>query len=251
MSSKQKYLIVEDSFNVCQGIKERVDDYTHWLCCPFAHHVEDALNLIKENHPSLIFLDWSLKGGSAYEVLQFIENCPNYDPYIIFNTGYQSENPEIPQEIMNSYKIDKYLIKPIWENLRLNLTKYLTEAEYKINYKNRIKTEIWLADITKKKHHVNLQDLVCIVQCYHNPYYKELHFANYGPLIIKTSWSNVISMLNNYKIVFFVINSRAYIVVKNHIQDYERPFVRMKNSKIKIEVVREKLCEFEKWIETV
>ena len=38
------------------------------------------------------------------------------------------------------------------------------------------------------------------------------------------------------------------IVIKKHIHDYERPFVRMKNAKVKIEVVREKLCDFEKWL---
>ncbi|MES2651596.1 MAG: response regulator [Bacteroidota bacterium] len=249
INSKLKYLIVEDSVNVCKGIKERVNDFPGWLCCNFAHHIEEALVNIKEHYPSLIFMDWSLKGGSAYEILQFIENCQNYDPYIIFNTGYQSENPDIPQEIINSYKIDKYLIKPIWENLRLNLSKYLNEAEHKANGDNSLKEELWVTDVAKKKHHVNLKYLICIVNHHDNPYYKVLHFINYTPLVMKISWEKLITTLAEYNINFFVTNSRAHITIKNHIQDYERPFVRMKNRQ-KMEVVREKLCDFEKWLGT-
>lgn len=248
MSLKLKYLIVEDSINVCNGIKERVIEFPSWLCCPFAHHVDDALAIIREDSPSLIFMDWSLKGGSAFDVLQFIDNCQNYDPYIIFNTGYQNENPEIPQEVLNNYRIDKYLVKPIWENLRLNLSTYLNEAEYKANYESRIKSELWLTDIAKKRYRINLKDLICIVQSYENPYHKELHFINHAVLIMKTSWEKLIDMLAGYNINFFITNKRAHIIIKNHIQNYERPFVRM-NNKLKIEIVREKLCDFEKWLE--
>ncbi len=249
MNSKLKFLIVEDSISVCEGIKRRVGDYPDWYCCSFAHHVEDAMTAIKVHLPALIFMDWSIKGGSAFEVLQFIENYQNYDPYIIFNTGYQSENPEIPQEIINNYKIDKYLVKPIWENLRLNLSKYLNEAYHKANSQNRIKNELWLVDVTKKRQHVDLQDLICIVQCYKNPYYKELYFTNQLPLTLKISWEKLTEMLREYHINCFITNSRAHIVIKTYIQYYERPFVRMQN-KHKIEVAREKLGDFEKWLVT-
>lgn len=250
MNSKQKYLIVEDSINVCEGIKKRVDDFPSWHCCSFAHHVEDAITTIKEHLPSLIFMDWSIKGGSAYEVLQFIENSQNYNPYIIFNTGYQSENPEIPQEITNNYKIDKYLIKPIWENLAQNLSNYLSEASIKADDASHIKkSTLWLVDVDKKRHHINLKQLSCIVQYHGKPYCKDLHFTHHQHITVKMSWEKLIAILSEYELDFFVVHSRYAIIIKDHVACYERPVVRIHHPSIKIEVVREKLRDFEKWLE--
>ena len=131
MNTDLKYLIIEDSLKVCEGIAERMQPFIKWKACVFAHHVDDAKRIVMIENPRLIFIDWALKGGSAYDVLAHIQNISNYNPYIIFNTGYQSENPEIPQEIINNYKIDKYVVKPLWENLRKNLSTYLQEAEKK------------------------------------------------------------------------------------------------------------------------
>lgn len=247
MENKLKYLIVEDSYKVCQGIKERMDDFQNWEKCPFAHHVDDAVREIKMTKPELIYLDWALKGGSAYDVLYCIENIQEYDPYIIFNTGYQSENPEIPQEIINNYKVDKYLVKPLWENLRNNLSIYLKEAEEK-SRRRIAKMKIWITDIEKRKHHINLLDIICIQQHFNNPYHKIIFCINEKSVITKLSWSQFIQTLNNYNIDFFITNSRQHLIIKNYIDYYNRPYVKLINYKHKLEVVKNKLSEFEKWI---
>ena len=250
MSTDFKYLIIEDSLKVCEGIQERMQPFLHWSACDFAHHIENAKKIASEDKPQLIFIDWALKGGSAYDVLAHIQNIPNYNPYIIFNTGYQSENPEIPQEIINNYKIDKYVVKPLWENLRKNLSSYLLEAEHKLNQNNKKKT-IWITDINKRKELINLQDLICICQETENPYNKNYFITNHPTLTIKISWHEIIELLKENKIDFYVTNSRHHLVIKKQIVSYKRPFIKMINFPNKIEVVKEKLHDFEKWLEII
>lgn len=250
MNTNLKYLIIEDSLKVCDGIAERMNTYSKWKSCSFAHHVEDAKRISLAEKPQLIFIDWALKGGSAYEVLAHITKIPNYHPYIIFNTGYQSENPEIPQEIINNYKIDKYVVKPLWENLRKNLSTYLLEAEKKLEQNTLVK-EIWLTDIQKRKVHFNLLDLICICQDAENHYSKNFYSSTSEKLTIKISWLEIIEILKENNINYFVTNGRHHLVIKDHIETYKRPFVKMKKFPFKIEVVKEKLHEFELWLKDI
>jgi response regulator of citrate/malate metabolism len=251
MEPKLNYLLVEDSLKVCEGIKDRIDDFPDWECCGFAHHVEEALESIRNCRPALVFLDWALKGGSAYEVLSCIKNLPQYEPYIIFNTGYQSENPEIPQEIINNYQIDKYLVKPLWEKLRLNLPQYLKEAALKSKQKKQRNSAVWMTDIFKNSRHINLQNLVCVQQHFENPYFKILHFNDKTSFTIKTQWSNLNELFEQHNLSFFITNSRGHLIIKDYIQSYKRPYVQLNHFKPKIEVVKNKLSAFEKWMKEV
>jgi len=247
MTTDLKYLIIEDSLKVCEGIAERIQPFTNWTACVFAHHVDDAKQIASAEKPQLIFIDWALKGGSAYEVLLHIQTIPDYYPYIIFNTGYQSENPEIPQEIINNYKIDKYVVKPLWENLRNNLSTYLIEAEKKLEQTAKLK-QIWLTDIHKRTVQINLQDLVCICQEVDNHYHKSFCLHNQSTVTVRISWHEIIDVLKENEIDFFVTNSRHHLIIKKYIECYKRPYIKLKNFGHKIEVVKEKLHEFDMWL---
>ena len=243
-----KYIIIEDSFGVCKGIQDRMDDFSDWECCGFAHHVEEAGKMILDHQPALIFLDWALKGGSAYDVLYRIACMTTYHPYIIFNTGYQSENPDIPQEIINNYKIDKYLVKPVWENFRQNLHRYLQEARIKASAVPKLK-DLWLTDVFKKRHHIAPDHIVCIQQHFVNPYHKILYLNNGSAIVLKISWPDMRALLKKYNLCFFVTNSRGHIIIKKYILQYQRPFIQLNFFKQKIEVVKDKLAAFEKWLD--
>lgn len=121
MSTDLNYLVAEDSIIAFEGIEERMEPFRQWRSCGFAPHIDTVKDCINEFRPALIFLDWSLQGGNAFDVLQHISVICGYTPYIIFNTGYQNEQPDIPQELFNKYTVDKYLLKPIWKQLRENL----------------------------------------------------------------------------------------------------------------------------------
>lgn len=248
MRSELTYAIIEDSPKVCNGIKERMDEHPQWKCCCFLHHKIEAIKEIKIHKPQLLFIDWALKGGSAYEVLAEILSVHGYTPYIIFNTGYQSENPEIPQEIINKYNVDKYLVKPIWENLRLYLSEYLIEAEHKYNYPKKWQNDYWLMDVTRKLHRINVNNIVCVLQYFDNPYNKIFISDNETRIIVKMSWNSVQSLLLENSIDYFITNNREHIVAKKYIQSYKRPYLRLMHMKQTVEVVKNKLCAFEKWL---
>jgi two-component system LytT family response regulator len=247
MSIDLKYIVIEDSLKVCEGIKERMQEFSNWTSCEFAHHVANAKLIVAKEKPQLIFIDWALKGGSAYEVLAHIQEISNYNPYIIFNTGYQSENPEIPQEIINNYKVDKYLIKPLWENLRKNISYYLQEAEEKLKLNASIK-QSWLTDISKKRSHVDFNKLICVCQQFENHYNKDFYFQDFPSIVVRLSWQNISELLIRHKVDFFITNCRQHLIVKDHIDSYQRPFVKLKKFSRKIEVVKERLHEFEAWL---
>ena len=142
------------------------------------------------------------------------------------------------------------MVKPLWENLRKNLSSYLLEAEHKLNQKN-IKKPIWITDINKRKELINLQDLICVCQETENPYNKNYFITNHQTLTIKISWQEIIEQLKGNNIDFFVTNGRHHLIVKKQIASYKRPFIKLINFPHKIEVVKEKLHDFEKWLEII
>ena len=109
-----KYIIIEDDRNIWKNITARMERYLQWHPVSPTDNLEEAIQLIQTHRPELIFTDWSIRGGTSYPSLSHIHrNMTGYTPYIIFFTGYQGENPEIPQVVFNEFP----LVKSIWLNL--------------------------------------------------------------------------------------------------------------------------------------
>jgi len=250
MSTDLSFLVIENAPDVCEGIIRRMIPFTNWKSQGYALSVKEAIRKIEENRPHLLFLDWGLNGGSAFEVMQSIHQFPDYHPYIIFNTGFQRDNPEIPQELINHYKVDKYLIKPIWENLKLNLPAYLQEAEEKARRPKEAAKKTWLDDISGKKIFADLSQLICICQHPVEPRQRILYF-NRPPSTITLSlqWHKCYELLNRFQISFFITKNRSHLVCKPFVEVFEKPFVRLSGFPAKIEVVKESAKAFEDWLE--
>ena len=251
MQCKFTYLIIENAIDVCEGIQRRMSTFQNWVTLGYCVGVKEAIIKISASLPNLIYLDWGLNGGSAFEVLQHIQNIPNYNPYILFNTGFQKDNPEIPQEIINNYKVDKYIIKPLWENLRNNLTQYLKEAEDKyLGASNNVKA-IWINDYRGNKVSIKLDKLICICQHPLNPRTRTFYFDSAVKKInIILQWQSCITLLKENNIDFFITKSRSHLVVKAHILKFEKPYVRLHSFHAKVEVVKENIKDFEEWLVT-
>ncbi len=248
-SEKFTFLIIENAIDVCEGLERRMQLFTNWESLGYCMGIKEAVNRINSYKPNLIFLDWSLSGGSAYEVLRHIQNIPDYNPYIIFNTGFQSDNPEIPQEIINKYKVDKYHVKPFWEVLRKNLPAYLKEAEEKAIQSFPKSKIVWVDDENRDKVPLPLNNIICVFQHPSNPRKRNFYIIT-GIKEISTSltWDDCYELLEKYGIKFFITKARQHLVVKDYIEKFQKPYVRLKGFSIKIEVVKEKLREFENWL---
>ncbi len=244
------YLVVENAPDVCEGIIRRMADYTQWQSIGYCVGVREAIIRIEKEKPNLIYLDWSLNGGSAYEVLQTVQNLPQYNPYIIFNTGFQKDNPEIPQEIINNYKVDKYLVKPLWENLRNNLATYLQEAEDKIYKQENKSKNIWMENDNGHKILIDLRKIICIVQHPTEQRSRNIFLAD-KQITIPLQWQKIYELLKENQVNFFITKHRSHLVIKNYIEKFEKPFVRLKGiTAFKIDVVKENCTSFEEWLNT-
>jgi len=246
---KLTYLVIENAPDVCEGIIRRMSSFKKWKSLGYCTGVKEAIQKIKTTKPHLLYLDWSLNGGSAFEILQQIQNTSDYNPYIIFNTGFQKDNPEIPQEIINNYKVDKYLVKPLWENLRNNLADYLKEAEDKIIFNPEKKPSVWLEDNNGVTVQAALDQLTCICQHPNEPRCRIFYFhPPVKEITVPLQWQKCYDLLASNGIDYFITKSRSHLVIRSSVEKYDRPFVRLKNFPAKFEVVKESLKQFENWL---
>lgn len=246
---KFKFLVIENAIDVCEGIERRMRQFDKWEPIGYCTGVKDAISKIKLDKPELVFLDWSLNGGSAYEILQEIQNFGTYNPYIIFNTGFQSDNPEIPQEIINRYKVDKYLVKPFWETLRQNIATYLSEAEIKAKQSCSKSRTIWIDNERGVKTQLPLDKIKCIIQHPERPRSRNFYIeGELTAITIPLTWEKCYELLELYGIKFFISKSRNHLVVKTFVEKFERPFVWLRGVPFKIEIVKEKNHEFIAWL---
>ena len=112
MADALSYYIVEDVCYAAERLQREMRQYSKWNFAGSAMGVKQAIKDITEYKPQLIFLDWDLVGGSGFEVLQRIQDIRGYHPFIIFNTAFQSDHPEIAEELVNTYKPDAFINKP-------------------------------------------------------------------------------------------------------------------------------------------
>lgn len=247
---KYNYLIVENAIDVCAGITRRMKNFDKWESVGYCTSAKEAIDKIINLKPHLIFLDWSLNGGSAFDVLQQIQNLNNYNPYIIFNTGYQSDHPEIPQELINNYHVDKYLVKPFWENLRQFLHEYLLEAEQKLKAPDSKSKIVWAENGNGSKVPVSLNNIVCIIQNPEHPRKRDVYIlGNNRPITVLLTWEKCYELLEINRINYFVTKFREHLVVKNFIERFDKPFIRIRNYPFKIPVVKERMTDFAAWLE--
>ena len=241
---KFNYLVIEDDTNVWANIERRMSKFIDWESVGFTSEIDHALGIIKKEKPQLIFSDWSIVGGNAFQILNEIKLIQNYEPYIIFVTGYQSEHPEIPQEIMNNYPmVKKYIVKPIFENLTENLYHYVEEAknQHLTNLRN---TPVFIENEWRQKIKIVPAESLAIIQCEENPRRKILFLKNKEEVFLKQTWESIIQFLNFYKIDYFVCHNRKSIINKAYITKISKPFVWLENN-TKIKVSRERWEELD------
>jgi two-component system, LytTR family, response regulator len=250
MLEKLSYAIVEDSQDARQGIIKRMEVFTNWQLIGQYEGVTFAKKGIAENKPALLFLDWKIMGGSAYEILQHIQTIPNYKPYIIFNTAYTKDNPEIAEEMINHYKVDKYLVKPIFPKLTERLNEYLQEAWAKYKSLQTNDKNYWLKDDAKNKYLVDFAQLIFIYQHPMHSRKRNFYFANKtNPITVQLTWFKCVELLNQFAINYFVSNAKAHIICKKYLVEYTKPVAVFDTTHDinKVEITAERIKEFEEW----
>ena len=244
-----RYLVVEDIPDVADRLVHEMKRYPEWENAGTAQSVRQAKQLIDAHRPTLLFCDWDLVGGSGFEVLQHIGLLQPYEPFVVFNTGFQSDHPEIAEELINTYKVDAFINKPYWQKLVEQLPVLLQKAMLK-STQTQAGQLIWLRKVDNQRHRVDGKLITAIVQCPENPRNKLVYLLGQPvPLACTLTWRDAADLLERSGESCFAINRRYALISKLHVQRYQPPYVWVGHPPLKLEVVKENLRDFEKWME--
>ena len=99
----RKVIIVDDEAAGRQLIKEYLNDYPDLILLGEANNGVDAVKMINEFKPDLVFLDIQMPGMTGFDVLTHLEELPQ----IIFSTAYD----QYALKAFEVHAVD-YLLKP-------------------------------------------------------------------------------------------------------------------------------------------
>ena len=99
----RKVIIIDDEAAGRQLIKEYLQDYPNLVLLGEANNGVDAVKMINEFKPDLVFLDIQMPGMTGFDVLTHLEELPQ----IIFSTAYD----QYALKAFEVHAVD-YLLKP-------------------------------------------------------------------------------------------------------------------------------------------
>lgn len=99
----RKVIIVDDEQAGRQLIREYLEDYADLIVLGEANNGVDAVKMINEFKPDLVFLDIQMPGLTGFDVLKHLEELPQ----IIFSTAYD----QYALKAFEVHAVD-YLLKP-------------------------------------------------------------------------------------------------------------------------------------------
>ena len=121
-----KYVIIDDEPNAIKLIESMVgSSFPDYELIGTAQTVEDALNMLTEVSPNLVFLDIMLGEETGFDLLESIEN-PEFQ--VIFTTAHDNFALQAFK-----YKAIHYLLKPIVQDQLIEAVKRV-KPELKNNY---------------------------------------------------------------------------------------------------------------------
>lgn len=185
----KKVIIVDDESAGRKLIKEYLADYTDYFIVGEANNGVDAVKIINEFKPDLVFLDIQMPGLDGFEVINYLEEIPQ----IIFSTAYD----KYALKAFEIHAVD-YLLKPYTQErfkiainrIDLNFGKLKPFAENllinKPNFPERI-----LVQTSKKLITIAVKDIIRIEAFgdYSKLFTKESSYlSNFGISVLETKF---------------------------------------------------------------
>lgn len=211
-----KALIVEDNNKSAELLKGYIVNlFNDVEIVGVANTVGDAVALIYENKPSLIFLDINLKLESGFDI---IKKTNNDDYEVIVTTAYSEYSL---QAIKNS-AID-YILKPYdVEELKCAVGKARKQIELKqlsksvpSNQPERLDDRIFIPTLDGLIF-VIIDEIVCIAA---DSSYSEFHMANGTRIVSSKGLSAYEDILKNR---LFIRVHKSYLINLKHVKKYQR-----------------------------
>lgn len=177
-----KTVVIEDSRLARQGLINMLGDFPLLEVVGEAENVDDALVVIKQQKPELLFLDINMPGKDGFELLASLSTCP----FVIFTTAYS----DYAIRSFDFNTVD-YLLKPFSpERLKKALDKLPAQGEDRKDADDRvdgadmldIDSQIFIKD-REESHLVGLNDISRFESCGN---YTQVYFNDSKAFIYKS-----------------------------------------------------------------
>lgn len=245
-----KAIIIDDEERARRVLTKLITEYCSGIeVIAEVDNVPDAVRLINENNPDVVFCDIDMPGYTGFELLSFFKEV-NFE--IIFATGYS----EFALKAFEFSAVD-YLLKPIQiEKLEIAVDK-LKEKLQRISMQKRLETlkeNLKTNTIKKIALPVNdgliFTDLDNIIAAEADGSYTNVCLSDRTDLLISKKIRFFEELLTPNPQFYRV--HRSSIVNINYIKKYSRndSMLEMENSKM-IKIAREKKSEFEEHIKAI
>lgn len=194
-------IIVEDSRLARQGLRKQLQQHPVIEVVGEAENADDAIEIINELNPDVLFLDIQMPGKDGFELLLDLAFCPR----IVFTTAYM----EYAIRSFDFNTVD-YLLKPIRpERLAIAVEKLMASQDRTVFSEDKLKedSQIFIKD-NDNTFLVDVVDIRLFESCGN---YTRAHFSEQCPFIYK-SLSKIERRLP--ETLFFRVNRQQVINLK-------------------------------------
>ncbi|NOU17062.1 MAG: response regulator transcription factor [Bacteroidales bacterium] len=211
-----KTLIVEDNKKSAELLKSYISNLFNDLeFIGIANNLDEAVNFIFQERPSLVFLDINLQEESGFDVLKKT-NAEEYE--IIITTAYS----EYTLQAIKNSAID-YILKPYdIEELKNAVNKARKQIELKrlpqnpqIIQTDKLDDRVFIST-TEGLIFIKIDEIVCISA---DSSYSVFHLVNGSKVVSSKRLSIYEEMLKNR---LFVRVHKSYLINLKHVKKYQR-----------------------------
>lgn len=222
-------LIVDDERAARNEIRRLLANYPDFEIAGEAANADDALKIINDQIPDLLFLDIQMPEKSGFDLLESLEKAPP----VIFTTAYD-------QYAVKAFEVSAldYLVKPIRDE---RFEKAIVQARQRLS-KADSAGQIFVKD--RQQYHFIQWSSVHLIESMDN--YARIFFGDKN-VFLKSSLNQLEDKLNSS--IFFRIN-RAQIINRQHVQTITTADGRLKitiSTGAQLEVSERQSAKFRHW----
>jgi Response regulator of the LytR/AlgR family len=196
MTLALKVMIIDDERLAREEVKRALLDYNEFEVIGEANNADNAISLIEEKKPDLIFLDICMPGKSGFEILESLTIVP----HVIFTTAYS----EFAVQAFEKDALD-YLVKPLRKERMFKTMEKVRKVFMEAGNENTIQNRrIFIQD--GSKYFFLYPEKIEFVESIGN--YARIRFENQS-ILIKRSLNHLENILGTT--MFFRVNRRALI----------------------------------------
>lgn len=227
---KIRILIVDDERAARSEIKRLIAGYPDFEIAGEAANADDALKIINDQIPDLLFLDIQMPEKSGFDLLELLDQVPP----VIFTTAYD-------QYAVKAFEVSAldYLVKPIREE---RFEKAIAQVRQRLGKADPV-GQIFVKD--RQQYHFIQWSSVHLIESMDN--YARIFFGNKN-VFLKSSLNQLEDKLTSN--IFFRIN-RAQIVNRQYIKTITTVDGRLKitlSTGIELEVSERQSVKFRQWV---